>query len=86
MALVGHVEMTQQELDAIARGFFGSECSGPIYADWPMDRRVDGYLRHHGLIEVVKHGTYDALMQRVMANIGRARRSGVLTRRKPWGP
>ena len=85
MAQASHVEITQQELDAIAWRFFGSEFSGPIYADWPMDRRVDGYLRHHGPIEVVNHcSTYDALLERVMANIARARRSGVLTCRKPW--
>lgn len=79
MTRAGHVEMTQQELDAIAWRFLCSEFTGQIYADWPMDRRVDAYLQRHGLIEVADDGgTYDALLQRVMANIGRALRSGML--------
>ncbi len=73
-----YIEMTEQELDMIAWNFLGSEFTGQVYAGWPMDRRVDAYLRHHGLIEVVNDGgTYDALLERVMANMGRALRNGV---------
>lgn len=74
------VEMSRHELDTIAWNFLGSEFTGQVYAGWPMDRRVDAYLRHHGLIEVVHDGgTYDALLVRVMANVGRALRNGVIT-------
>ena len=73
------VELTRQELDAIAWKFLGSEFAGPIYADWPIDRRLDAYLRHHGPTHVVNDGsTSKALLERVMANVGPALRNGVL--------
>ncbi|MGO9381145.1 MAG: hypothetical protein ACLP4W_03375 [Mycobacterium sp.] len=79
MTTAGHVELRKRKLDAIAWKFLGSEFSGKIYADWPIDRRVDAYLRHHGLIDIVNDGgAYNALLERVMANIGRARRDGLL--------
>jgi hypothetical protein len=43
------LELTTDEFDAIAWGFLGSEFAEQIHADWPMDRRDDAYLRHHGL-------------------------------------
>jgi hypothetical protein len=40
---------------------------------------VEAYLRHHGLINMFNDGgTYNALLDRVMANMGRALRAGVL--------
>ena len=79
MRTAGHVELRKRKLDAIAWKFLGSEFTGKIYADWPIDRRVDTYLRRHGLIDIVDDaGAYDALLERVMANIGRARCNGLL--------
>ena len=79
MAPAGDVELTTSQLDAIAWDFLGSEFAEQIYADWPMDRRVDAFLRHEGRDDLVKDGAaYDALLQRVMANIGRALRQGRL--------
>ena len=79
MTTAGHIELTKRELDAIAWKFLGSEFTGQTYADWPIDRRVDVYLRHHGLIDIVNDGgAHSALLERVMANIGRARRDGLL--------
>jgi uncharacterized protein YqjF (DUF2071 family) len=73
------VELTMQELDAIAWGFLRSEFTEPIYADWPLDRRIDAYLVHHGLMDGVDDGfAYQALLERVMANLGRAVRTGVV--------
>jgi len=84
MTLAGHVELTEQDLDAIAWKFLGSEFTGELYANWPIDRRVNGYLVHHRLMHVANDGAAcDALLHRVMANIGRALRHGVLTRGKP---
>lgn len=68
MMTSGHVELTDEELDGIAEKFLGSEFSGPCYLDWPIDERIDAYLRHQGLTAVEQNGTaYDAVLQRVMA-------------------
>ena len=40
MTLVGDVKMSKQEFDAIACRFLGSEFTGQIYADWPIDLRL----------------------------------------------
>ena len=79
MTPTDRVELTRQELDAIAWKFLGSEFAGPMYADWPIDRRIDTYLLHHGLADIVNDGSAcKALLERVMANIGPALRNGVL--------
>ena len=79
MTPADRVELTRQELDAIAWKFLRSEFTGQIYADWPIDRRIDAYLQHHGLTDIVNDGSAcNALLERVMANIGPALRNGVL--------
>jgi hypothetical protein len=71
--------MTGCQLDAIAWEFLASEFAGQIYADWPIDRRLNAYLLHHGPAALLTDGsTYDDLLNRVMSNIGAAVRSGVL--------
>ena len=73
------LELRANEFDAIAWGFLGSEFAEPIYADWPMDRRVDAYLLHHGRSDIIHDGSaYNALLEHVMANIGAALRKGLL--------
>jgi hypothetical protein len=72
-------EVTRQVLDAIAWKFLSSEFAGQLYADWPVDKRIDAYLEHHGLTNIVNDGsTSTALLERVMANIPSALRNGVL--------
>ena len=79
MVPTDRVELTGQELDAIAWRFLGSEFAGPMYADWPIDRRIDVYLRHHGLTDIMNDGSASkALLERIMANVGPALRNGVL--------
>ncbi|MDR3661324.1 MAG: hypothetical protein P4L86_13210 [Mycobacterium sp.] len=74
-----HLELTSDILDAISWKFLGSEFTGRSYLDWPIEQRLDRYLVHQGLTDLVNDGsTYNALLDRVMANIGPAFRSGVL--------
>lgn len=71
---------TSNELDTIAWKFLRSEFTSQIYSDWPIDRRIDGYLLHYGPTELINDGSaYDALVDRVMANIGKALRNGILS-------
>ena len=72
-------ELTRAELDALAWKFLRSDFAGQIYADWSIDRRLDAFLLHHGPTEPLVDGSaYNDLLDRVMANIGPAQRSGVL--------
>ncbi len=78
-------ELTRAELDAIAWRFLQSEFTGQIYADWPLDRRIDAYLLHQGPAELLNDGSaYDALLERIMANVGAALRNGVLDSPNAW--
>lgn len=87
MASTALGDLTHHELDRIAWRFLGSKFTGPAYAQWPIDRRVDAYLLHHGLISVMNDGTiYDALLESVMANIGPALRRGVLVQAHAFPP
>jgi hypothetical protein len=79
MTSTDHTEVTRDQLETIAWEFLGSEFTSQIYADWPIDRRVDAFLVHSGQADLLNDGsTYNALMERVMANIGPALRAGVL--------
>jgi hypothetical protein len=72
-------EMTRAELESIAWRFLRSKFTGAIYADWPLDRRLDAFLLHHGPTELLVDGSaYNELLDHVMANIGPALRNGVL--------
>lgn len=69
------------EIDGLAWQFLCSPFTRGDYWDWPLERRVDAYLRHLGREDVLNDGAaYDALVEAVMANIARARRDGVLNR------
>ena len=69
MTAAGRTAKTVRDLDAIALRFLGSEFAEPVYADWPIERRLDAYLRHNRLIDVD---------QRVMANLSRTHCSGIV--------
>lgn len=66
-------------LNETAWGFLCSEYAEHQHWDAPLDRRLDTYLRHCGLDDILNDGSaYSAVLDRVMANFRRARRSGVL--------
>jgi hypothetical protein len=58
------------DVDALAWQFLHSPYADQTYADWPLDRRLDGFLRREGLARLVEDGdTYDLILDRVMAYI-----------------
>ncbi|CAN5851538.1 hypothetical protein BH09ACT7_BH09ACT7_32580 [soil metagenome] len=70
--------LTEEQLDDIAWQFFRSEFASQR-ANWPVDRRIDAFLLHDGPAGLASDGTsYHALIERVMANIRPALRTGVL--------
>lgn len=80
MAPTDRVDRTTAELDTVAWRFLRSEFASRTYSDWSLDRRLDAYLMHHGPSELLLDGSaYSALLDRVMVNIGPARRSGVIS-------
>ncbi|MBP1820980.1 hypothetical protein [Mycobacterium sp. OAE908] len=73
-------ELDRAELEIVAWRFLRSEFTEQIYSDWPIDRRVDAFLLHHGPIELMNDGSaYNALLERIMANVGPALRNGTLS-------
>ena len=70
---------TAEEIDGIAWQFLCSPFTRRDYWDWPLERRIDAYLRQLKRPDILNNGAiYGALIDRVMANISRARRDGVL--------
>ena len=70
-----------EEIDTIAWQFLCSAYTRRDYWDWSLERRVDAYLRHLNRSDIMNDGAaYDAMLERVMANVPRARRDGVLDR------
>ncbi len=68
-----------EEIDDLAWQFLCSPFTRRDYWDWPLESRLDAYLRHHHRRDVLNNGAaYDELVERVMANIPRARRDGIL--------
>jgi hypothetical protein len=79
MASTARCELTPQELDAAAWRFLRSEFASRIYADWPLDRRIDAFLLHDGPTDLRDDGSAQTkLIDHVMANIRAAMRRGVL--------
>ena len=59
------------DVDALAWQFLHSPYADQTYADWPLDRRLDGFLRHRGLVRLAEDGdAHDLVLNRVMAYIG----------------
>ncbi|TGD89170.1 hypothetical protein BayCH28_07355 [Mycolicibacterium sp. CH28] len=81
MTAAGSADATDdREFDTIAWQFLCSQYIGRTYWDWPLERRLDAFLRHQGREDILKDGAaYATVVDRVMANLGRARRDGVLS-------
>ncbi len=69
----------EDRLDGVAWQFLRSEFAGAVYLSWTIDRRLDRFLSRRGHHRLHKDGSaYEALLNRVMANIGAAMEAGVL--------
>lgn len=86
MATAGPTDETDEcELDAVAWEFLCSPYTGRTYWDWPLERRLDAYLRHQDREDILKSGAaYAILLDRVMANLARARRDGIIASPHVW--
>jgi len=63
--------LTDSDVDSLVWRFLNSGYADDTYADWPLDRRLDGFLRRQGLVRLVEDGdAYDLILNRVMAYIG----------------
>jgi hypothetical protein len=63
--------LTDSDVDALAWQFLHSAYADDSYADWPLDRRLDGFLRREGLGRLAEDGdAYALIINRVMAYIG----------------
>ena len=47
---------TAGEMDTIAWQFLCSPYIGRLYWDWPLERRIDAYLRHEDRSDVLNNG------------------------------
>jgi hypothetical protein len=80
MTSAGLAKTDVRELDAIAWEFLCSPYTGRTYWDWTLERRLDTYLRHQDRDDILNNGAaYATVVDRVMANLERARRDGVLS-------
>ena len=80
MTSTGLAKTDVHELDAIAWEFLCSPYTGRTYWDWTLERRLDTHLRHQGRDDILNNGAaYATVVDRVMANLERAHREGVLS-------
>jgi len=67
--------LSDSDVDVLAYEFLRSRYVGPIYANWPPDRRLDTFLRRRGLNRVADDGDLtDIVLDRIMARVGVAPR------------
>ena len=79
MTSAGRTQLTAWQLDSLAWDFLDSEFADDTYSVWPIDRRVNAYLHHCGRDDLFNDGgACEALLESVMANIGRAVRRGLI--------
>jgi hypothetical protein len=67
--------LTDAYVDALAFEFLNSRFADDTYADWSLDRRLDGFLRQRKLVRLIEDGdAYELILDRVMCYIGALRR------------
>ena len=62
--------LTDPDVDALTWQFLNSDYADDVYADWPLDRRLEGFLRRQGLTRIADAGDlYSIILERVMTYI-----------------
>jgi hypothetical protein len=62
--------LTNSDVDALTWQFLNSAYADDTYADWPLDRRIEGFLRRRGLAQLAEDGDAQGLiLNRAMAYI-----------------
>ena len=62
--------VTDPDLDALTWQFLNSDYVADEYANWPLDRRLDGFLRNRGLGRLADNGDIcNIILDRVMTYI-----------------
>lgn len=62
------VSLTDSDVDAIAYDFLHSQYVDGTYSSWPLDRRLETFLRRSGLGRVADDGDlHGLLLDRAMA-------------------
>jgi hypothetical protein len=58
------------DVDCLARQFLESAYGGDEYVNWPLDRRLEGFLEHRGLGHLADNGDiFTLICDRVMTSI-----------------
>ena len=69
--------VTDSDVHALIREFVDSGYRGNEYANWPIERRLDGFLRRRGLSRHADNGDIcNVIIDRVMTYISAAGRDG----------
>ena len=62
--------LTDPDVDVLAYQFLDSDYAAAEYINWPLERRLEGFLRHRGMARVADDGdTCQILLDRVMRDI-----------------
>ena len=62
--------LTDADVDGIARQFLDSEYASAVYIEWPLDRRLERFLRRGGFRRVADDGDgYNVVLDRVMSYV-----------------
>ena len=66
----GDEMLTGSNVDLLANQFLHSDYAAEAYMNWPLDRRLEGFLRNRGMARVADDGdTCDVLLGGVMSRI-----------------
>ena len=61
---------TDADVEVLAYHFLHSDYAAEAYINWPLERRLEGFLRNRGMARVADDGdTCQILLDRVMSHI-----------------